>query len=302
MASQNRRTLGPYIGTSLAWGSTFSLIKIGLNAYGPGVVGFGRCFVGALVLAIVARFQKLVLPRARTTLFHLWVVGLFASVIPGILLPIIELRTSSAFTGITAGLIPLSTLLFLVTIFREEAVHRHEIVGLGIGFIGLLVLLGVWRGLGPLSFGTVLLLGVVIASYGAAFPYIKRHISPLHLNPIALACTQQSLSAATLTPFLLWPAHNHHDPVGAVVAIIALGVFAGGFAYMWNFMTVRVWGSSTASTVEYTAALVAALVGVTLLHEHLTWNEPVGGVVVILGALIGWGQLNSFTIRLRKSM
>ena len=117
---------------------------------------------------------------------------------------------------------------------------------------------------------------------------------------MALAAAQQIASAATVAPFLLWPSSHLLPSPGSLLAVVTLGVFAGGFAFMWNFTTVRVWGSSVASTVEYTAALVAVIAGITLLHEHLAWYEPVGGAVVIVGALIGWGQLNGITRGMRQ--
>ncbi len=300
MANETRRTLGAYVGTSVAWGSTFSLIKVGLDSLSPAAVGFGRCFFGAVTLAVVARLRHQPLPRGRATWGHLWVVGLLASVIPGILLPLAETHVSSAFTGITAGIIPLATLLYLVTIFRDEKVHPHQVAGLAVGFIGLLILLGIWQGIGTFSPWSLVTLAVVIASYGLAFPYIKRHITPLGLDPVALAAAQQIASAATVAPFLLWPSSHLLPSPGSLLAVVTLGVFAGGFAFMWNFTTVRVWGSSVASTVEYTAALVAVIAGITLLHEHLAWYEPVGGAVVIVGALIGWGQLNGITRGMRQ--
>ena len=302
MASETRRTLGAYLGTSVAWGSTFSLIKVGLDSLSPAAVGFGRCFFGALTLLIIARLRRHRLPRGRATWGHLWVVGLLASVIPGIFLPLAETHVSSAFTGITAGIIPLATLLYLVTIFRDEKVHPHQFAGLLVGFLGLLVLLGIWHGIGTFSPWSLALLAFVIASYGLAFPYIKRHISPLRLDPVTLAAAQQLASAATIAPLLLWPSSRLIPSTGSLVAVVALGVFAGGFGFMWNFTTVRVWGSSVASTVEYTAALVAVIAGITLLHEHLAWYEPVGGAVVIVGALIGWGQLNGVGRRVRGAM
>jgi len=302
MPHETRRTLGAYVGTSLAWGSTFALIKVGLDSLSPVAVGFGRCFFGAATLLLIARLRRQPLPRGRATWGHLWVVGLLASVIPGIFLPLAETHVSSAFTGITAGIIPLATLLYLVTIFRDEKVHPHQFAGLFVGFVGLLVLLGIWHGIGKFSPWSLAILALVIASYGLAFPYIKRHVTPLGLDPVALAAAQQIASAATIAPLLLWPSSHLMPSLGSLLAVVALGVFAGGLGFMWNFTTVRVWGSSVASTVEYTAALVAVLAGITLLHEHLTWYEPVGGAIVIVGALIGWGQLNGLGRRLRRAM
>ena len=60
---------------------------------------------------------------------------------------------------------------------------------------------------------------------------------------------------------------------------------------MWNFRVQAAAGSSIASTVTYMSPVVAVIVGVIFVHEPLAWYEPVGGLVVLLGAAIGQGRL-----------
>ena len=46
-------------------------------------------------------------------------------------------------------------------------------------------------------------------------------------------------------------------------------------------------GSAIASTVTYVTPVVAVIVGIIFLGEGITWNEPVGALVVLIGAAIG---------------
>ena len=283
-----------FVGTSVAWGLVFYLTKLSVRDLTPLGTGFGRCACGALTLGLLARWRGRSLPRGARVWAHLWVVGLLASVIPGVLVPLAETRVTSALAGIAAGMIPLATLLFLVTVFRDERVHSHQLAGLAVGFAGIVLVTGVWRGTGTAPGWALAALGGVLLSYGAAFPYIKRFVIPHGIDPLSLAATQQLLSAITLLPlFLLDGWHTSTHLATSVVATVVLGVAGGGFAFMWNFEVVAVWGSSTASTVEYTAALVAVAAGVVLLHESVQWNQMAGGVIVLIGALIGWGQIPS---------
>jgi drug/metabolite transporter (DMT)-like permease len=224
---------------------------------------------------------------------------LLASIIPGFFVAIAEVHVSSALAGILAGMIPLTTLLFLVVVFREEPVHRHQVYGLVIGFAGLVVITGVWRGLGHNTWWAVALLIITVFSYGLVFPYIKHHLSPLELHPLTLASGQQIMATLTTLPIAAFTGVPHHATATGWIMVILLGVFAGGLAFMWNFETVAAWGSSTASTVEYVCAVVAVIEGVVWLHESIQWNQPVGGAIVILGALIGWGQLPRVPLRRR---
>ncbi|MEY3318411.1 MAG: hypothetical protein RL540_783, partial [Actinomycetota bacterium] len=50
-------------------------------------------------------------------------------------------------------------------------------------------------------------------------------------------------------------------------------------------------GPALASTVTYLTPLVAVILGLLLLGEPLTWNEPVGGLMVLLGSAIAQGRI-----------
>ena len=61
---------------------------------------------------------------------------------------------------------------------------------------------------------------------------------------------------------------------------------ATGFAYLWNLRVMEIAGSAIASSVTYLTPVVAVIVGIIFLGESITWNEPVGALVVLLGAAI----------------
>jgi drug/metabolite transporter (DMT)-like permease len=97
-----------------------------------------------------------------------------------------------------------------------------------------------------------------------------------------------SLAALTLLPLYLFDGVAKDEyRLGPVLAMLALGIFGSGTAYIWNFTIVTAAGSAIASSVTYVTPLVAVIVGVIFLNEPLSWNEPVGGLIVLLGAAIG---------------
>ncbi|MFM9481459.1 EamA family transporter, partial [Streptomyces scabiei] len=59
-----------------------------------------------------------------------------------------------------------------------------------------------------------------------------------------------------------------------------------GLAYVWNQNTLRAWGPTRASTVTYITPVVGVALGILVLNERLTWNEPTGAVIVFLGILL----------------
>lgn len=77
----------------------------------------------------------------------------------------------------------------------------------------------------------------------------------------------------------------------AVLAVTVLGVFGTGFAYILNYAIVRAAGATVATTVTYVAPVIAVTAGVVLLGETLSWNQPLGALVIILGAALCQGVL-----------
>lgn len=284
--------LGLYIALGIVWGCSFIFIKLGLEFLTPFGVAFGRCALGALALLIYLRFKKLSLVRDRAMIGHLWVVALLLNVIPGIFFAWAETEVTSILAGIINAVTPLMTLIAIILVTRKERPTAPQVIGLLLGFIGVLTVLGAWQGLGDNPLWAVLVLLAAVTCYGFSFPYSRRFILPAELAPEVMAATQVLLGALTLLPLFLINgiAKDEYRP-GPVLAMIALGVFGSGFAYIWNFTIMRAAGSAIASSVTYVTPVVAVIVGLIFLQEKLHWYEPVGACVVLLGAAIAQGRI-----------
>lgn len=280
--------LGLYIALGIVWGCSFIFIKLGLEFLTPVGVAFGRVSLGALTLVFWARYKNIALPTDKKVWAHLWVVAMLLNVVPGFLFAQAETQVTSILAGIINAVTPLMTLLAIMIVFRGEKLRSFQIIGLLLGFLGVLTVLGVWNGLGANPISAVLALLLAVTCYGFSFPYTRKFVLPYKLKPEAMAATQVSLGAITLLPFYLIDgiAKDEYRP-GPVFAMIALGVFGSGFAYIWNFKIMEAAGSAIASTVTYVTPVVAVIVGIIFLGEGITWNEPVGALVVLIGAAIG---------------
>ena len=106
----------------------------------------------------------------------------------------------------------------------------------------------------------------VLAVTLVAFPYARRYLSPLGLNPVSLAASQVSLGALLLVPLLVASTIDQPIAVDALSAdvvwgMLALGVLGSGLAYVLNFGIIDAAGSSTASSVTYLTPIVAVAAG-----------------------------------------
>jgi drug/metabolite transporter (DMT)-like permease len=287
-----RGWLLPYLGAALIWGCSFLFIKVGLEALSPIHVAFGRQALGSVALLILAVVTRVRLPRDRRTWAHLFVVGLLMNSVPSTLFALGETHISSVVAGIINAVTPLTTILVMFLAFRSDRPTAATIAGILVGFAGILVVVGIWNGVGSNeAIGVLACLGAVIC-YGIGFPYVRRYLAPRGERPLALAAGQITLAALQLLPFALLDT----SPIGELTprvlgAMLALGALGTGIAYVWNFQVIERAGATMASTVTYLTPLVAIAVGVSLLGEALTLNEPIGGLVVLLGVALAQGRL-----------
>jgi drug/metabolite transporter (DMT)-like permease len=285
--------LPAYLALGLVWGCSFIFIKLGLEFLTPFGVAFVRCALGAITLLIVVKIMKIDLPKEKSTWYKLWIVAMLLNVVPGILFAYAELHVTSVLAGIINATTPLATLIVMLIAFREEKLKSEQVYGLILGGIGVMVVLGIWQGIGDNQLTGVIALLIAVTCYGISFPYSKRNIIPLGLKPEAAATTQLIMAAITLLPFYLYDgiSQDNYRPAN-IFAMLALGILGSGFAYIWNFSIIAAAGSSIASSVTYLTPVVAVFVGWLFLGEVIVWHEPVGALLVILGAAVSQGRFN----------
>jgi drug/metabolite transporter (DMT)-like permease len=270
---------------ALIWGSSFLFTELSLRFLPFYGVAFWRTFLGGLAMFALVFLLRLQLPKG-TQWFHLWVAGVFMSAIPFSLFSYAQQYTTSSLAAIIGAATPMFTLLAILTIYRTEKVTMVATVGLMVGLIGVAITLGVWEGFGqndPLAIGALVLATI---SYGIGGPYIRKFVTPMNLSGTSSAAAQVSTSAITLLPFYLFsgPLITASPSIESMLSIIALGVLGSGYAYRLYHDVIKDAGSTVASTVTFTNPVVATIWGILLLSEELHWYEPIGGVVVILGA------------------
>ena len=285
--------LPAYLALGTVWGCSFIFIELGLEFLTPFGVAFIRCALGAITLLIFTKIRMVDLPKDRRIWQKLWVVAMLLNVIPGVLFAFAQQYVTSVLASIINAGTPLMTLVFMLIVFREEKLKPEQIIGLLIGALGVLTVVGVWKDLGDNQLVGVIALLIAISCYGASYPYSTRNVIPLKLKPEALATGQLIMAAVTLLPFFIINGiSNDIYRLQSVIAMLCLGIFGSGFAYIWNFAITAAAGSAIASTVTYLTPVVAVIVGFLYLGEVIVWHEIVGALIVIVGALLSQGRLN----------
>ncbi|MEH0930691.1 DMT family transporter [Micromonospora sp. CPCC 205558] len=285
-----------FIALAAIWGSSFLFIKVGVAELHPVQLTLYRVLAGALTLLVVLAVLRDRLPREPRVWAHLTVVAAFGVAVPFTLFGYGEQRVESMLAGIWNATTPLIVLPLAVLVFRTERLTLRRAVGLGLGFVGVLVVLGVWEGIGGAHFTGQLMCFGAAACYGVAIPYQKRFVAGSAHSGLSLSTAQLLLAAAQLaivTPFVAGlPPLPTELSAGVVASVLTLGALGTGLAFVINMRNIRVAGASTASTVTYLIPIFAVLIGAVALDERLNWHQPVGALIVLLGVAVSQGMFS----------
>jgi len=278
---------------ALVWGASFLFIKVGLRGLSPGQVVLGRLLAGATALGALTALRRQRLPRDPAVWAHLAVVSVLICVAPFLLFAWAEQHLSSGLASIYNATTPLMTTVVALLALPAERPTRTRVTGLLTGFTGVLIVLGPWNTASGAPVTAQLACLAATACYGCAFVYLRRYVAPRGIPALPAATVQVGLAAAivlALSPVVATgPTHLTGPVVGSV---LALGVLGTGVAYVWNTNVVHRWGATTASTVTYLTPLAGVGLGVLVLSETPTWNQPLGALIVVIGIAISQNRLH----------
>jgi drug/metabolite transporter (DMT)-like permease len=167
----------------------------------------------------------------------------------------------SSIAGLLSGAIPLFTFICAWLFMKEEHINLTKAAGVGLGFLGVLLIARPWSNAGGINIFGVAYMIAGSLSVGCSFVYARRFITPLMLPAIALATYQIGIAM-----ILLLPVTNLHG-IGAVFGdtrawtglIFGLGLCGTGLAYVIYYFIVEKLGAVAAAGVPIFRRLLPCL-------------------------------------------
>ena len=269
-----------FLSLGLLWGMPYLLIRIAVGEFDPLVVAGTRTLIGSLLLLPVALHRKALAPAFRKWKW-LMAFTLIEITVPWLMLGHAETRLNSSTAGLLIAVVPLFAAI-IVTKLGHEKLEPRRLLGLGLGFAGVALLVGL-----DIHFDD---LPAVAATIFVALCYaIGPIIIDRKLNDVpAIGVITASLIVATIiyAPFapFLWP---KTFGVPAVLSVIGLGVLCTAAALIVFFALIAEVGPARATVITYVNPAVAILLGALVLKEPLTIGMAIGFPLVILGSFLG---------------
>jgi drug/metabolite transporter (DMT)-like permease len=282
--SVTRRGWSLFIALGVIWGIPYLLIKVAVRELTPATLVFVRTSLGAALLlpAVVLRGD------ARALLARWRAVALFTVVelaIPWLLLARAERRVTSSLAGLFMASIPLVGAALSRAAGRHEPLGPRRLVGLAVGFAGVVALLGLDLGRGDAL--AIVELAVVALGYAVGPMIVSRSLSDVRaLDVIAVSLTACAAAYAPIGIAQLPAAVPAPEVVGAVVV---LGVACTAIAFLLFFGLIAEVGPVRATVITYVNPAVAVAAGVALLGEPFTPGTAAGFVLILSGSWLAAG-------------
>lgn len=266
------------------WGGAFTLIKVLIDTLTAVEMAAGRLALGASAVAIflVAR-RELGIPRA-SMIGPIGVVALFDTLIPYTLVGWAQTRIDSGTAAVLIAAMPLFTVMLAAGILRQERITPARLLGLAIGFAGVMVMMG-----DPAAFGEsdslaqVAVLGAA-ASYAVGALYARTllgRVDPANFTFVKLGIGALLAAAAT---FAIGDGAGFTEMNGGdIAALLILGIVCTGATFVLYFRVVAGIGSIGASTVTYMIPAFALVFGAAFLDEQVKPATIAGMALIIAG-------------------
>jgi drug/metabolite transporter (DMT)-like permease len=183
--------------------------------------------------------------------------------------------------------VPLVVILLAALSFHDEPITLNGLLGLLVGYAGVIVIVspGLASSSGSELSGELALLGSTI-SYGIGAVYARAKMRGL--RPMIPAVFQVGF-AFVLIVLLALANERPFDVVwnrDAIVAVVWLGIFGSGLAYLLNFRLLARIGATRTSLLAYFLPIVGIISGALMFGETIDRFVLIGTAMVIGGVAL----------------
>jgi drug/metabolite transporter (DMT)-like permease len=270
------------------WGTSYVWIKVGVQTLPTFTLIASRLGIGLTVLATVVFAAREPLPRDRKIYGHLLVMAIVNIVLPFALITTAERSVDSALAAILNGAVPLFVIVFAALFLPDEPITVNRLVGLVVGYAGVVVLVS--RSLGQAfsgsSFAGELALLASTALYGMGAVYARRNVQGLRPMIPALFQVCFAFVIVSVIAILFERPAEVRWRVDAVAAVVWLGILGSGLAYLVNFRLLKRIGATRTSLVAYLLPVVGIIAGALAFREAVDARVAIGTLLVIGGVAL----------------
>lgn len=263
------------------WSSSFMWIKLAIREVSPSMLVAIRVLLGFLFGIVVILIQRVRFPRSLKAWIPLILLGFTNFAAPFFLISWGEKTIDSSVASILDATVPLFTIFIAHYFLNDDRITLLKIFGLLIGFAGVIVLLS--KDIGASSSTLMGEAAVVLASifYAGSAVYIRKKTEDM---PSVIRSTVPMFSASIIMWLAVLTTENpiHLPELGLTwFALFFLGILGSGLAFLMAFYLIHEIGPTRSTMVTYIFPLGGVILGVIFLHEQISWQLILGGILIV---------------------
>jgi drug/metabolite transporter (DMT)-like permease len=267
------------------WGLPYLMIRVAVRELTPATLVFGRTALASVLLVPAAVYRR----ELRPLLEVWWPFLLYTAIeiaIPWLLLARAETRLTSSLTGLLVAAVPLVGAVVVRLTGERERMGARRWSGLLIGLAGVGALVGL--DLGSVSALPVAEVGVVAVCYAVGPIILFRSLAAA--PPLGVVAGSLLVAAVAYAPVGIAQAPSSWPRASVVLSVIGLGVICTALAFIIFLALVAEVGPVPATVITYVNPAVAAILGVSILGEHVSAGMGVGFILVLTGCFLATGR------------
>jgi drug/metabolite transporter (DMT)-like permease len=277
----SRRNWFLFIFVGFLWGIPYLLIKVAVEELSPTIIVLSRVVIGSAILIPMAMRRGSLMPAIKAWRYVIpYAIGEMIG--PWFLITAAEEKMTSGLAGLLVATVPIWATL-IASLHGDKTVWQSKrLVGILIGFIGIVLVVGIESFSGRQSIVAIFMILIAAIGYAWAVTMVTTkipHIEPISINAVAMVFT-----VIVYLPFLFLHMPEKVPSTEALGSVIILGLFPTALAFILFFQLIKDIGTARGSLVTYLNTAFAVLLGVIILSEPFTLGIAIGLPLVLIGS------------------
>ncbi len=270
-----------FFAVGLIWGIPYLMLKVAVEELTPSVIVFSRVLIGSAILIPIA-IKRGSLKSALLNWKYVLPYAVGEMVIPWILITTAEKKVTSGLAGLLIATVPIWSTI-LASLRGDKTVWHHKrLLGLLIGFLGIVLVVGIESFSGNQSLLAIAMLLIAAMGYAWAVTMINAKIP--HVDGIAINGVAMFFTLLVFLPFTIAQLPKHIPAGRVILSIVGLGTLPTALAFILFFILLKEIGPARGSLVTYLNTAFAVVLGIIFLREPITLGIAIGLPLVLIGS------------------
>lgn len=268
---------------TVIWGTTWLVIKVGLDGVSP-LLGAGlRFLVAGTTLSLIARLLGRKRPQGNRDIRHIIIFGIFMFSVPYGMVYWGEQFIPSSLASILFSAMPFWVIFFAHLLIPEERFQWQQGLGTVLGFIGVILIFSEGKFNLSNTF-TLGMLAILLSTACSGFASVWGKHFTNEIDTLSTTAYGMMFGSLLLLIFSQFETHRFFSPNFLTIgSILYLGIFGSAVTFSIYFSLMRRVAVVKLSFITFLSPIVAIFAGWLVLHETLGANAFLGTGLVFLG-------------------